>query len=121
MAAMHAYSVDLRQRIVSALQEEGATINAVAERFSVSASSVKRYKRQLQQTGSLSPRPLPGRVPKVLPEEQGRLKELVLSRTDWTLQRLSDAWQEETGTLVAVDVMARTLARLKITCKKRAK
>ncbi len=86
----------------------------------MSASSVKRYKHQLQETGSLSPKPLPGRVPKVLPDQEERLKELVASRTDWTLQSLSDAWHQETGAVVAVDVMARTLARLKITYKKRA-
>jgi transposase len=117
---MRAYSVDLRQRVVDALQEDRATIDSVAERFAVSAASVKRYKRQLRQTGSLSPRPLPGRSPKVAPAQHERLKELVASRTDWTLQSLSDVWKEEMGIFVAVDVMARTLARLKITYKKRA-
>ena len=117
---MRAYSVDLRQRVVDALQEQEATIDSVAERFAVSTASLKRYKRQLQQTGNLSPRPLPGRSPKVAPAQQERLRELVASRTDWTLQSLSDAWKEDTGIFVAVDVMARTLARLKITYKKRA-
>jgi len=117
---MQAYSVDLRQRIVSALEEAGATIDSVAQRFCVSAASVKRYKRLLARTGSLSPKPLPGRVPKVMPDQEERLRELVASRTDWTLERLCQSWQEETGTSVAIDVMARTLARLKITYKKRA-
>ena len=118
--AMRAYSVDLRRRIVEALQEEGATTDSVAQRFCVSAASVKRYKRLLARTGSLSPKPLPGRVPKVMPDQEERLRELVASRTDWTLERLCQSWQEETGTSVAIDVMARTLARLKITYKKRA-
>jgi transposase len=120
MLVMQAYSMDLRQRIVDALQEERATIDSVAQRFAVSAASVKRYKRLLARTGSLSPKPLPGRVPKVMPDQEERLRELVASRTDWTLERLCQSWQEETGTSVAIDVMARTLARLKITYKKRA-
>ncbi len=117
---MQAYSVDLRERIVSALDEKGATIDSVAERFAVSPTSVKRYKRQLQQTGSLSPKPWPGRPLKIGPDQQERLKELVASRTDWTLQRLCDAWQEETGVSIPFGVMARTLARMEITYKKRA-
>ena len=117
---MRAYSVDLRQRIVSALEQEEATIASVAERFAVSPSSVKRYRRQLQQTGSRSPKPLPARPLKIKADQEGRLKELVASRTDWSLQRLCDAWQEETGVSIPFGVMARTLARLKITYKKRA-
>jgi transposase len=118
MGFMQAYSVDLRQRIVSALDEEGATIDSVAERFCVSPPSVKRYKRQLQQTGSLSPRPWPGRALKIKADQEDRLRELVAFRTDWTLQRLCEAWHTETGVSIPFGVMARPLARLKITYKK---
>ena len=120
MGFMQAYSVDLRQRIVDALGEEGAIIDSVAERFAVSPTSVKRYKRQLQETGSLFPKPWPGRALKIKPDQEERLKELVASRTDWTLQRLCDAWHEETGVSIPFGGMARALARLKITHKKRA-
>lgn len=115
---MQACSVDLRQRIVSALEEAGATIDSVAERFAVSAASVKRYKRQLHETGTLSAKPWPGRVSKIAPDQQERLKELVASRSDWTLERLCQAWKEETAVEVTISVMARTLSRLKITYKK---
>ena len=120
MGFMQAYSVDLRQRIVDALGEAGAIIDCVAERFAVSPTSVKRYKRQLQETGSLFPKPWPGRALKIKPDQEERLKELVASRTDWTLQRLCDAWHEETGVSIPFGGMARALARLKITHKKRA-
>jgi transposase len=116
---MRAYSVDLRQRIVDALQEQGATIDAVSERFAVSASSVKRYKRQFQESGSLAPKPRPGRPLKIKADQEDHLRGLIASRTDWSLQRLCDAWQEETSTSIPFGVMARTLARLKITYKKR--
>jgi transposase len=118
---MRAYSVDLRQRIVDALEEAGATIDSVSQRFCVSSASVKRYKRQLQESGNLAAKPWPGRSPKIAPEEQERLKEMVASRSDWTLQRLCLAWNEQTGAPLSISVMARTLARLKITYKKRAK
>jgi transposase len=58
MGFMQAYSVDLRQRIVDALDEQGATIDSVAERFCVSATSAKRYKRQLQETGRVVAPPM---------------------------------------------------------------
>ena len=115
---MQAYSVDLRQRIVDALQVGGATIDAVSERFCVSPSSVKRYKRQFQDSASLAPKPRPGRPLKIIPDQENQIKELVASRTDWSLQRLCDAWQQQTGVSIPFGVMARTLSRLKITYKK---
>ena len=99
---MQSYSVDLRQRIVAALDEESATIDSVARRFAVSSASVKRYKRQFQQTGTLLAKPWPGRVPKIAAQEQERLKEMVASRTDWTLQTLCWAWNEQTGGPVSI-------------------
>jgi transposase len=91
MAVMQAYSLDLRQRIVDALAQ-GATIEATAQRFAVGKSTVKRYKAQRQQTGSLAPRPWPGRTPKIKKEQEHALRALVASRTDWTLDALSQAW-----------------------------
>jgi transposase len=117
---MQAYSVDLRQRIVDALQQEGASIESVSERFCVSPSSVKRYKRQFQESGSLAPKPRPGRPLKIKADHENQIEELVASRTDWSLQRLCDAWQQQTGVSIPFGVMARTLARLKISYKKRA-
>jgi transposase len=117
---MQAYSVDLRQRIVDAVQVEGATIESVSERFCVSPSSVKRYKHQFQESGSLAPKPRPGRPLKIKPDQENQIEKLVASRTDWSLQRLCDAWQQQSGVSIPFGVMARTLARLKISYKKRA-
>ena len=117
---MQAYSVDLRQRIVAALEDAGATIDSVAQRFAVSTASVKRYKRQLRESGTLLAKPWPGRSPKIAPEEQERLRALVASRSDWTLQSLCQTWSQEAGGQMSISVMARTLARLRITYKKRA-
>ena len=116
---MQAYSVDLRQRIVDALEDMGATIDSVAQRFCVSSASVKRYKRQLQESGTLAAKPWPGRAPKATAHQEEHLKELVASRSDWTLQTLCGTWNEQTGARVSISVMARTLERLRITYKKR--
>jgi transposase len=116
---MQAYSQDLRQRIVDAFRD-GATIEQTARRFAVSTASVKRYQRQSRQTGSLAPKPWPGRAPKIKEDQKEDLRALVATRTDWTLQSLCDAWKEQCATEVAIDVMGRTLARFRITYKKRA-
>jgi transposase len=116
---MQAYSLDLRQRIVNALLA-GATIEQVAQRFSVGTATVKRYKARLETTGTLAATPWPGRAPKIKEEQKEILRALVASRTDWTLETLCHAWQKEQGTPVTISVMSDTLKRFHFTYKKRA-
>ncbi len=52
---MHAYSLDLRERIVRAV-EAGHARAGVARTFQVSLSTVKRYAAQHRTTGSLAPK-----------------------------------------------------------------
>ncbi|MDP9352503.1 MAG: helix-turn-helix domain-containing protein, partial [Chloroflexota bacterium] len=60
--SMKTYSVDLRQRIVEAV-ERGVPRSQVAEVFGVSLATIKRYLRRKRQTGDLTPKPRPGRPP----------------------------------------------------------
>jgi transposase len=118
---MQAYSVDLRQRVVAACQS-GQTERQVAERFCLSLSSVQRYKRQARESPSLSPKPWPGRAPKIKKEQQEDLRALVATRTDWTLDALSQAWHKAHGVPtipLSVSVLSDTLKRFQITYKKR--
>jgi putative transposase len=48
------YSLDLRERVVKAVAE-GLSYEDVAERFGISPSTVKRWMRRLQETGSFAP------------------------------------------------------------------
>ena len=115
---MHAYSLDLRHRIVESL-ENGATREETAKRFCVSLSTVKRYKRQWSAQASLAPKPLPGRAPIIKDEEHPEFTHLVASRSDWTLASLAEAWKDRKGVKPTVSVLSDTCKRLKITRKKR--
>ena len=53
---MRAYSMDLRTRVLAAV-DGGAGTRAVAERFAVSASWVRRLKQRRAATGEVAPRP----------------------------------------------------------------
>lgn len=119
MDVMQAYSLDLRQRVVDACRS-GQTEQQVAGRFSLSLSSVQRYKRQARESQTLAPKPWPGRAPKIKKEQEDDLRALVAARTDWTLCALSPAWQQEYGVAPSVSVLSDTLQRLKITHKKSA-
>lgn len=56
---MSGYSVDLRKRIVSAVEEGGMSKAQAARTFSVGLSSVKRYVEKARRGESLVPKVLP--------------------------------------------------------------
>lgn len=82
---MKAYSEDLRQKIVQALQR-GISKSQAARLFDVSLSSVKRYARIVQRGESLKPRKGSGRPPKVGENEKRLLKEDVRERPTATIR-----------------------------------
>ena len=72
------YSLDLRERAVSRVQA-GESVRAIAERLSVSPSSVVKWSQRFRATGSSAARPMGGNRPYALAEER-----------DWLLRRLGE-------------------------------
>jgi len=57
------YSIDLRERVVRAVEIEGLTDREVAARFDVAPSTVGNWVRRLRGTGDLSPGQMGGHRP----------------------------------------------------------
>lgn len=116
---MRAYSSDLRQRIVAAVQA-GEPKAAVARRFCVERSTVRRYLRQWEQTGSLVPKPIPGASPAIVPEQYPALLAQLHAMPDATLAQHCDRWEQERGVRVSLSTMSRAQRRAGWTRKKSA-
>ena len=115
---MKALSLDLRQRVVEAL-DAGQSHASIAERFAVSVSSVERLARKKRHGHSLTPGKSPGKKPLVEQERQYAFEQLTASRTDWTLQTLAQAWQQQVGgKALSQATVLRTLRRIGFTYKK---
>ena len=69
---MRANSLDLRQRIVAAVQA-GHPKAEVAALFGVDRSTINRYLRRAE-AGTLTPMPLPGRAPRISPAQHDDLR-----------------------------------------------
>jgi transposase len=63
LGAMKAYSEDLRQKVVEAVQERGTSKSEAARLFGISLSSVKRYTKLASERKPLTPRKGGGRPP----------------------------------------------------------
>jgi transposase len=115
---MKAYSIDLRERVVQAVAN-GMTKSRAARTFSVSLATVKNYVRQVELTGSLAPRPIPGRPREISPAQDAALVAQLRAAQDATLEELRAAWEKIAGVRVSAATMSRAIKRLKWTRKKR--
>src|SRR6478735_8495796 len=88
---MSAYSIDLRERILSAVVRGKGSLRELADLFSVSASTIERQLRRHRATGSLLPKPhAGGPCPRLDADASQRLRDLVREQPDATLAELRD-------------------------------
>ena len=114
---MSGYSVDLRRRIVSAV--EGGISKARAARiFSVSLSSVKRYVDKAKRGESLASKKRPGSAPKLDQKAMRLLEEDLRERPFASLQERCEFVELMTGLSVSRSTMCRAIARIGSTRKK---
>jgi transposase len=118
-AVMKAYSPDLRQRIVAAVQA-GDRKAAVARRFCVERSTVRRYVQRWERTGSLAATPIPGAPPAIAPTQYPALLAQLRAMPDATLEAHCDRWERDHGVRVSLSTMSRAQRRAGWTRKKRA-
>ena len=112
---MKTYSMDLRERVVVACDEGGATREQVAARFSVSVSWIRGLLKRRRDTGSIAPRPRGGgRAPAFDDEAAARLRDAVRADADATLAELAAA----AGVACGPSAVHRALVRLGVTRKK---
>ncbi len=114
---MKAYSVDLRERIIEAV-ESGTPREEVAKTYRVSLPTIERYVRLKRETGKLEPKAIPGR-----PSRKGAALHTGLSlqlqaHPDALLEEHCRMWQERHGTRVSTATMSRAIKRLGWTPKK---
>ncbi len=115
---MKAYSIDLREKIVTAHIQEKISIRQVAIRFSVSKSLVQKLVKQQQLDGNLQPKQ-PGKPQfSHLINAEVELRELVAENHDATLVELCELFAVKTGNWVSRSAMCRSLQKLGLNRKK---
>lgn len=86
-----AYSLDLRERVVPAVERDGLSRHAAAARFGVAPSSAIKWVRRFRETGHVAPGQIGGHKPRVL---RGEHRDWLLERTkhDFTLRGWWSSW-----------------------------
>jgi transposase len=115
---MKAYSEDLREKIVDAVDRRGMNKCQAARTFDISLSTVKRYMRKARQGYSLLPGKSPGRHPKLDERARKLLEEDIEKRPTATLQERREYLLTVAGIEVSRSVICRAIARIGLTRKK---
>ena len=119
---MKAYGVDLRERIVAAVEEKGWTQAKAAEVFEVSEASVSRYRARVRAGEGLAALPASGGPEKILRlvEHQEALRASLESEPDLELEERREFLRASEGIALSVPTLWRAARALGFTRKKRA-
>jgi transposase len=113
---MNAYPLELRQRILDAVERGVGSAPRVARLFCVAVHTVSNLQQLRAQTGALQPRPNPGgRPPAIPPQRHDEIRQLRAAQPDLTLAQIRD----RLGLDCSEAAVCRTLKKLGLTRKKK--
>lgn len=116
---MGAYSVDLRERIVEAVERQIGSKRKIAEVFGVHESFIYKLLRQKRERGDIAPLPHGGGAPAKLSGAQvQQLPALVAATPDATLEELRIQVQKKARVAVSLSTICRGLQALGLSRKK---
>jgi len=108
---MRAYSQDLRQHVLRAV-DDGQCRAEIIDRLQVSRATIKRYMKQMRETGTVLPRPIPGRPSKKGAALRMGVQELLEAHPEASQQDYCQWWEAEHGMHVSRASMSRAIHAL---------
>jgi transposase len=113
---MSTTSLDLRERILAAYDNQEGTRAEMADRFRVSLALVKKLLQQRRHTRDIAPRHrFSGRKPMIVATHRSQLRALLAKQNDLTLKELRGA----AGLKCSLQAINVVLGKMGLTYKKR--
>jgi transposase len=112
------YSLDLRQRVITACDEGRLKRHEIADLYNVGESTIYEWLNLRETTSSLAPKPHTGGRSSAL--DVGVLDELVTAENDRTLAEYAAAYAGRTGRRYSIAQICRGLKQARLRRKKNA-
>jgi len=116
---MKAYSQDIRDHLLAALEDTLFTRQEIIQVFGVSRSFVQKLLRRQRDTGASAALPHGGGCPRTLAAETPWLQAEVARQPDATLAELCEHLEQADGPVARPSMMCRELQRLELPRKKK--
>lgn len=108
---MKAYSEDLRERVLRAV-DQGRSRAEMVQLLGVWLATIKRYLKQRRDEGQVRPKAIPGRTPKKRAKVEAGLEVQLRAHEDATLEQHCAFWEQAHGEPVSRWTMSRAIKRL---------
>ena len=116
MLGMRTTSLDLRERILAAYDNEEGTREDIAHRFKVSVGLVKKLLAQRRRTGDITARHrFTGRKPLLIGSHRTQLRAMLAKKTDMTLREMRKSLKLD----CSLQAIHKVLDKMGLTLKKR--
>ena len=115
---MKAYSLDLRTRVLAAIDGGMSRTDAVCT-FRVSLGSIKRWLKMRQSRGSLAPRERTGKTASISAAQMATLRFQLEQFPDASLAEHAQRWNADHATSLSQWTLGRAIRRLGWSRKKR--
>jgi transposase len=117
---MRGYPVELRERVVRAVEQRVGSIQEVAKVFLVGTTFIYKMLRQKEETGSVAPKPHGGGFGPLLAEpELKQLRQLVREQPDATLEELRQKLRRQAQVDPSLPQVCRALQKLGLRRKRK--
>jgi transposase len=116
---MKAYSIDLRERVIQAVEASKKSQAEIAEMFGVGLRTVEKWWKRWRETQSVEALPRGGGNPRVLAESEDVIRVALKAQPDATLDELCAQISAVRGLTASQSMMCRELQRLNLPRKKR--
>jgi putative transposase len=110
--------MDLRSRVVCAVEAQGMSRRAAAARFGVAIRTAVRWVREFRSSGRIAPRKMGNPTPPKLAAHRATVLAMLRERPDYTIEGLRHDLAEK-GIVVGYGSIRRFFEREGITRKKR--
>jgi transposase len=115
---MKAYSQDLRERVIAAVEAGAQSRPELAETFEVSESTIDKWAKRWRDTGRVAALPFAGGRRRALKACAADIRAEVKQQADVTLDELCERVEAQTGVTASRSMMARELQVLALPRKK---
>jgi transposase len=116
---MKPYSIDFREKIVRAAQEEGSSIRETAQRFMVGKNLLQKLLNEQRTEGHVIPGKQGGSMVSPVMHYKDQLIAIHEKNKDATLAEYCELLADETGKCFSVNAMCRALQKLELIREKK--
>lgn len=116
---MKAYSQDLRERVIAAVEAGQQTLPQIAQTFGISESALDKWAKRWRDTGSVAALPFAGGRQRALKACAAVIRAEVQQQPDATLEELCERVEAQTAVSASRSMMTRELQLLALPRKKR--